>query len=277
MKAQALNLRMKSSAPASGIRKMRLENLRDQRYYLAVPEDSDTHHVIVLVHGISRKARLLIESIWPLVQGKGVTLIAPLFEKDRCSDYQRLGRAGKGPRADLAVICMLNEVGRLTGWTGHKAMFCGHSAGAQFVQRFMFAHPQWVARAALSGAGCYTFPCQEQYPGGIRLTRRLPGVRFEPLRFLRVPAAVFVGREDTVRDATLNCLPKIDRQQGRNRLERARKWVMEMDRAARNLGLSSQIELFEIEEIGHDYCQAVQVGLLNNCVVDWLLGHQHVT
>ncbi len=259
-----------------GIREMRLESLHDQRYFLAVPEGSDTRQVLVLMHGISRNAKLLIESIWPLVQGRGIALVAPLFEEKRCRDYQRLGRSGKGPRADLAVTSILSEVRRLTGWTGHKAMFFGHSAGAQFVQRFMFAHPQLVERAALSGAGWYTFPRDEDFPLGIRPTPLLPGIGFEPLRFLRVPAAVFIGLEDTVRDDSLNRSRKIDRQQGRTRLERARKWVRKMNATSQKLGLSSEVGLFEIEKIGHDYNQAVEMALLNERVIDWLLSQQEV-
>ncbi len=259
---------------ALGIREIRLAGLQDQRYYLAEPNDSDTRQVLVLMHGISRNAKLLIESFSPLVQGKGITLVAPLFEEQRCRDYQRLGRSGKGPRADLAITSILSEVTSLTGWNGHKAMFFGHSAGAQLVQRFMFAHPQLVDRAALSGAGWYTFPRDEEYPLGIRPTPLLPGVCFEPLRFLRVPAAVFIGLEDTVRDESLNCSRKIDHQQGRTRLDRARKWVRKMNMASRKLGLSSEVDLFEIEAIGHDYNQAVEMALLNERVIDWLLGPQ---
>jgi len=278
MNTRACNYPGGFPAPGSGIQEMRLDNLPDQRYYLAVPGDtSERSRVLVLVHGISRGALLLMESFWPLVRDRGVILVAPLFEEKRCSDYQRLGRSGKGPRVDLAVKCILGEVSALTGWSGNKALFFGHSAGAQFAQRFLFAHPQSVERAALSSAGCYTFPSDDPYPAGIQPTTLLPDIRFEPLRFLRVPAAVFIGREDTLRDETLNCSRKIDRQQGRNRLERARRWVAAMNRKSVKLGLPSKVDLFEFDEMGHDYGQAAQVGLLNECVVNWLLGQNRVT
>lgn len=259
-----------SHTPAFSIRKMRLGNLPQQRYYLARPDGRDSGRVLVLMHGISRNVKMFIESVCPLVQGMGITLVAPLFEKGRCRDYQRLGRNGEGPRSDLALDAILSEVSELTGWTGGKAYFYGHSAGAQFVQRYLFAHPQRVERAALSAAGWYTFPDKHDYPFGIRSTPDLPGIDFEPARFLRVPAAVFIGLRDTLRDEALNVSGRIDRQQGRNRLERARHWVKAMQKAAREQGLPAQTELFEIDGMGHDHAEAIEVGQLNQRVLKWL-------
>lgn len=257
-------------ASSGGIRKLRLDNLNAQRYYLARPNGLKAEQVLVLVHGISRHARQFIETVYPLVRNTGITLVAPLFEKGRCSDFQRLGRSGKGPRSDLALNAILSEVRRLTGWTGRKAFFYGHSAGAQFVQRYLFAHPQRVARAALSAAGWYTLPGRHAYPLGIRPSTQLPGLGFEPSRFLRVPAAVFVGLEDTLRDEALNVSWRIDRWQGTNRLERARNWVQAMHEAALKHGLPPRTELFELAGVGHDHRQAVEAGRLNHRVLEWL-------
>lgn len=255
---------------ACNVRHMRLKNLPQQRYYLARPDGRDSGRVLVLVHGISRNAKMFIESIGSLVQGMGVTLVAPVFEKSRCKDYQRLGRNGHGPRSDLALEAILSEVNQLSGRSGGKAWFYGHSAGAQFVQRYLFAHPQRVERAALSAAGWYTFPHDLDYPFGICPTPDLPGIDFEPARFLRVPTAVFIGLEDTSRDEALNVSRRVDRAQGRTRLERARNWVSAMQTAARERALPTRTELFEVESMGHDHATAIEVAHLNQRVLQWL-------
>ncbi len=256
---------------AGGVHKIRLRGMRKQRYYLAVPECRQTDHVIVLVHGISRNVQWLIESFWPLVRERRIALVAPLFTESSHKDFQRLGRSGQGPRADLAVNAILAEVSGLTGWSASKAFFFGHSGGAQFVQRYLFAHPQRVIRAALSAAGWYTFPVDNKYPFGIRETTDLPGVHFEPQRFLRIPTAVFIGLEDTVRDESLNCSRRIDQLQGANRLERARNWVDAMEQASHSHGLAPCVKLIEVPGVSHDYAKAVKAGQLNQQAFAWLL------
>jgi len=263
-----------TGALAAGIHEIRLRGMQRQRYYLAVPESRQTDNIIVLVHGISRKVQWLVESFWPLVREHRIALVAPLFTESKHKDFQRLGRSGKGPRADLALEAILNEARGLTGWRGSKAYFFGHSAGAQFVQRYMFAHPQRVHRAALSAAGCYTFPIDRNYPSGIRKASGLPGVHFEPMRFLRVPTAVFVGLEDTARDGSLNCSPQVDRMQGTNRLQRARNWVQAMQQAATEHGLKPAVKLIELDGISHDYTRAVIAGDLHRRALTWLLSEQ---
>ncbi len=268
---QPSDSRTNGSSMKAGISKMKLGGMSKLHYYLAVPESGKVDEVVVLVHGISRNIQWLVESFWPLARNRRVALVAPLFAESTFRDFQRLGRNGRGPRADLAIQAILAEVRETTGWHKSRAFFFGHSAGAQFVQRYMFAHPQRVARAALSAAGCYTFPVDRSYPAGIGSATSLPGIHFEPARFLRVPTAVFVGQEDTTRDGSLNCSRKVDSLQGTNRLQRARNWVRAMATAGREQGLEPQVELFELPGISHDYAQAVKSGQLNQKALAWLL------
>ena len=250
---------------------MAYRGMREHKYYLAIPDGGHVKQGIVLVHGISRNVKPLLESFWPLVRHLGIALLAPLFSESVYKDFQRLGRVGRGPRADIALNSMLAEAASVSRWRLDKAFYFGHSAGAQFVQRFMIAHPQQVKKAALSAAGWYTFPVETDYPAGIRRVACLPDVAFEPRRFLRVPTAVFIGLEDTLRDKSLNRSRKIDRQQGRNRLERARKWVSAMQNAAHLHAMAPLTELFEIAGISHDYSTAVESAGLSQQVLAWFL------
>jgi pimeloyl-ACP methyl ester carboxylesterase len=88
----------------------------------------------------------------------GVVLVAPLFPKDRFGDYQRLGRNGRGERADQALNRILTEVGFLTGANIDKLYMFGYSGGGQFVHRYAMAYPQRTARIVVAAAGWYTFP-----------------------------------------------------------------------------------------------------------------------
>ena len=256
-----------SSRLTPGIHEMQLQG---STYFLAAPECEQVDQVIVLVHGVSRNVKGLIESFWPLIRKSRIALLAPRFDVSNYRDFQRLGRSGKGPRADLALIAMLSELKLMTGWPTDKVLMFGHSAGAQFVQRFLFAHPNRVIKAALSAAGCYTFPVNRNYPAGIQISSELPGVHFEPQRFLRIPTAVFIGLEDTLRDESLNRSRRVDKQQGTTRLERARRWVQAMQKASAKHGLKRTCELFEITGVCHDYPKAVSSAQLNQWVFVWL-------
>lgn len=271
MTISAQTLRTSPAATTRDIQLISLKQFPGQRYYLAGQHPSKTAKVLVLVHGIARNAELIIRTFWKTAKDQNLILVAPLFDRENCTDYQRLGRNGKGPRADLSLKCILHDVAARTGWQGKRAAFFGHSAGAQFVHRYMFAHPQTVACAALSAAGWYTFPSNKVFPRGIQPTRKLPDLHFEPSRFLRIPTAVFVGLEDVIRDETLNAGPALDRQQGVNRLERARNWVRAMQVSAQRMNLPSRLELFELEKVGHDFEQAVWISGLHQRVIEWTL------
>ena len=110
----------------------------------------------------------------------GVILVAPLFPKDRFCDYQRLGREGRGERADHALNRILAEVRLLTGTDINRLYMFGYSGGGQFVHRYALAYPERMARIVIAAAGWYTFPDQNvNYPRGIKKAKGLPDIHFE--------------------------------------------------------------------------------------------------
>ncbi len=239
------------------------------RFYL--PEQPDAARVLVLLHGISRNAEELIKAFLPAARAAGYLLIAPTFEAHVCPDYQRLGRWGKGPRIDFMLQAILENVGSMAGLTITRADWFGFSAGAQLAHRFAFAYPQRVRKLALGAAGWYTLPTARRYPQGLRLQGELPGVVFQPERFLRCPVRVFVGDGDTERDESLNTSRRIDKSQGLNRLQRAENWVCQMNHKARQRGLPAPVDLDIMPAVGHSFGQACQRYDLPEKIVDWLL------
>ena len=49
-------------------------------------------------------------------------LVAPLFAAEQHPDYQRLGRVGRGKRADIALNLIVAEVAAITGASAER--FC---------------------------------------------------------------------------------------------------------------------------------------------------------
>ena len=246
-----------------------------QEYLLHLPASNVANApVLVTVHGISRNAIEQARAFSLLSRTRGAVLVAPVFTAAMHADYQRLGRTGRGMRADWLLQNILDEVAALTGADVSQHFLLGVSGGAQFAHRYAMAHPHRVQRAAIVAAGWYTFPDPAQrFPYGIRAVRTLPGVNFDPEQFLRVPMNVFVGRKDTG-SANVRRTERVDAQQGTNRVERARRWVAAMREASRSFGLDARVTLTEVAGADHSFNALVSRGNLIERVDSMLIESQ---
>ena len=233
-----------------------------QSYYVYVPGKGGAEApLLVVVHGISRNAEAQADAFPKLCEKYGVVMAVPVFGVDS-RDYQRLGRSGRGPRADAALDAVVDEVALRTGCKASSFSLFGFSGGAQFAHRYVLAHPHRIARAVVVGSGWYTFPNpRARYPYGIRRSPELPGVRFDPEEFLRVPITVMVGERDTETSA-VRSTPRVNRQQGTTRVERATRWVQAMRDAAEAHGLEPLVTLETIPDGEHDFGSLIKSGKL---------------
>jgi pimeloyl-ACP methyl ester carboxylesterase len=228
--------------------------------------------VFVTVHGLSRNFEEHARLFAPFCESFGVTLVAPCFVEPQFKDYQRLGRMGRGMRADQALDTLLEEVLAATGIPAEPFHLFGFSGGAQFAHRYTMAHPERVAHAVIGASGWYTFPDRdERYPYGLRRGRSLRELRFEPKRLLRVPMTVMVGEHD-VTNADLRRTRRVNRQQGLNRKERARNWVRAMRAAARVYRLKPRVELELLPCGDHAFATLMQNAALGERVFNRLYG-----
>jgi pimeloyl-ACP methyl ester carboxylesterase len=234
-----------------------------QSYYVYVPgAGGQGAQLFVVVHGISRNAQVQAYAFPELCEKFGVVMAVPVFGVES-RDYQRLGRSGRGPRADAALDAVVEEVAMRTGCKASSFHMFGFSGGAQFAHRYTLAHPHRVNRLVVVGSGWYTFPDpRARFPYGIRRSPELPGVRFDPEEFLRVPITVMVGERDTETPQSLRNSPRVNRQQGRTRVERAKRWVEAMREAAQIRGLDPLVTLETIPNGQHDFASLMKSGSL---------------
>lgn len=227
--------------------------------------------LFVAVHGIRRGDKNQASQFAPYIDSIGGVLVAPLFPKKRFPDYQRLGRLGRGLRADLAFKRILADVGDLLGTAFPELVMFGYSGGGQFVHRYAMANPRQVKRVAIAAPGWFTFPDMSQpYPRGIGRTSTITDLFFDPARFLNVPALVLVGEKDVLQDANLNTNRKIDSQQGGNRLDRARRWIAAMTAAAQRFQLPTPYRLEVLNGCGHSFNECMQIGNMGHNVINFL-------
>lgn len=261
------------SLPAGRVVSMTLRVPSRQRYYLYIPRRiTQPGRLFVTVHGISRNALEHAERFAPLAEQQGVVLVAPRFGRQRFGSYQRLAPDAKGRRPDRLMDAIVAEVRELLALPDGKLYLFGFSGGGQFVHRYAMAHPARVARVVVGAAGWYTFPDPRvRYPRGLQFrSAELP--RLDDLGFLQVPMAVVVGGDDIERDPALNQAPRIDRQQGRDRCDRGRRWVAAMQQAAQARGLSTRYRFESLPGVGHDFTRAMELGGMGEVVFDYLFG-----
>jgi poly(3-hydroxybutyrate) depolymerase len=244
-----------------------------QEYFLYVPSTGGSGApLLVAIHGISRNSREQAKRFSDLAETHGVVLVAPHFSEDRFSDYQRLGREGRGTRADLALANIVEEVAWLTKAATTQFYLFGFSGGAQFAHRYAMGYPDRVAGAVIAAAGWYTFPdAQQRFPYGIRPNKELPKVRFDPEEFLRIPFTVIVGEHDTEADGVRRT-ERVDTQQGTTRIDRARNWVAAMQRAAQTFGLPTLVAFQMIRGGSHSFEDLMDHSAFGEQVFESLFG-----
>lgn len=244
-----------------------------QAYLLYVPASRNAElPLVVSIHGTARNADAHARLLSAYAEIYGVVLLAPHFSASEYGDYQRLGRNGRGRRADLALNRMVAEVCALTGAPPERLHLFGFSGGAQFAHRYAMAYPHRIACAVIANAGWYTFPDPEvSFPQGIRSTRKLPGLRFDAEAFLRVRMTVLVGTEGQRRSPPRQSA-RLDREQGVTRLERARNWVAAMQAAGQAIGVAPQVSCEELPGRIRSFRSAVLRGGLADRVFEAMFG-----
>lgn len=251
-------------------RVIRMELTQDPSlvYYLYLPRKlQQPARLFVTVHGISRNAREHARRFAPYAEKEGVILIAPSFKRKRFPGYQRLDENDVGLSPASALDQIVEEVRLLTGSPQSKLYLFGFSGGGQFVHRYVMRYPQRVAKAAIGGAGWYTFPDPKaRFPMGLRQRADDDQPAINPEQFLRVPVSVLVGDLDDQRDDALNKSPRIDRQQGNNRLERGQRWIEAMQASARLRGFQTEFRFVPLHGVAHDFTKAMTRGNMGELV-----------
>jgi poly(3-hydroxybutyrate) depolymerase len=193
---EAAKIRIKVDSPA-GI---------EQNIYLTRPVHlAGDRPVVFVMHGVGRNAEEYRDQWHELAIEHDFLLVVPEFSKRQFpgSGAYNLGNvfdaAGKvRPVAEWsfsAIEPIFDEVRRRFGMTTKAYAIYGHSAGAQFVHRFLYHVPNArVTRAVLANAGWYTMPVYNvAYPYGLRNSVVSSA---DLASVLRMPVTVLLGEQD---------------------------------------------------------------------------------
>ena len=235
-------------------------------------QDNAANTALIIAHGMPGEDETAVEASevfikrWTAFADEHkLVLIAPAFDEAR---YRKAyggyrGLFGRDIGADAFVERLVEFERTKTEINEQSLLLYGHSAGGQFVCRFVLQHPDRVRAAVLSAPGRYAFPDPNApWPYGMgRFERTLhwggsgPNARKreivkpDPRSFLRAatkPIAVVVGGRD------LEPQPRRPAHHGANRIELARQWVREMNALAKSHDEKSRLRGMIVPKIGHN-------------------------
>jgi len=178
--------------------------------------------VLFVIHGVGRNASEYLADWVTLAERHRFLLVAPEFSKaefpgEEAFNSGNLFDSAGQPRPreqwSFSVIEPLFDAVRARfGGTRGEYFLYGHSAGAQFVQRFLYFVPESrAARAVAANAGWYMLPELERaFPYGLQGT---PADAAALRRALAFPLTVLLGEADTdAHHQSLRRTPEADEQ-----------------------------------------------------------------
>ena len=216
--------------------------------------------VVFVMHGMKRNADEYREQWHELAMEHDFLLVVPEFTSEDFPGSRgyalgnRVDEAGRPLPAKessyAAIEPLFDDVRRRFSLDAKTYAIYGHSAGAQFVHRFLFYEPgARISRAVLANAGWYMMPDSGiEYPYGLAGSD-VPRERVEQV--LAMPVTVLLGESDIdTEDPGLRRTPEA-LAQGAFRLERGRAYF-EMARAwSEANGSPFGWQLVTVPNVGH--------------------------
>lgn len=204
-------------------------------FVVAPPKIDKRTKIIVVMHGQLRGAVRYLESWREWASKNNYLAIAPQFDEANWKDSRsyNLGNLFTQGEAEgvikpasqwtfTIVGDIFKKIRGEFGIADKKFDIWGHSAGGQFVHRFLFYKPDAPVRTAISAnAGWYTTPeLETAFPYGWKHPQ-FSFTETDLKRYTQIRLVIMRGTSDTGIDDQVRTTPEANRQ-GRNRFERAK-------------------------------------------------------
>lgn len=217
--------------------------------------------VIFVFHGVQRDADRYIGEWIDLAAKEQLIIVVPEFRRDAFPGargynhgnlFDAKGKPTPAGERSFALIEPLFDALRLKhGLTRTSYWMFGHSAGAQFVHRFvMTGHARRAERVISANAGSYMMPdARVDWPFG---TRGLPDGLWDARAAYAAPMTLLLGTADN--DPNYPSLPRDAEAmaQGPHRLARGQKFFAAAMADAARQGIAFQWNCALAPGIGHD-------------------------
>ena len=220
--------------------------------------------IVLLMHGVGRNARGYRDNWIELAERHVLLIVAPEFSKKNFprswtyafgnvmarEDGRTVGPNPESKWSFHVIDRIFNSVRAATGSKRTTFTLFGHSAGAQFVHRYMtFTGGPRVDLAIAANAGWYTMPVDDvKFPYGLKGTG-LTEAGLGGLFAKRV--VILLGEADVVQDRNFRTTARAMRQGG-SRLARGKFYFATARRVAEKLGVPFNWRLAFAPGVAHD-------------------------
>ena len=229
-------------------------------YYVLPDTVTSETPVVFVMHGVNRDADRYRDEWTDLARKHGFIAVVPQFGK---KDFpgsrgyntgyfsERDGTVRARSQWSFAAIePLFDDVRKRFGTAVPAYAIYGHSAGAQFVHRFVLFMPEArISRAVAANAGWYTMPDPAiQFPYGLG---GAPVDEASLRAALGKPVTVLLGTADVDRsDPDLRKTPEADAQ-GPHRFARGQRFFSEAQAAATQRAVPFAWNLITVPGVGH--------------------------
>ncbi|WP_324826780.1 hypothetical protein [Qipengyuania zhejiangensis] len=211
---------------------------------------------IVVIHGANRNLQFTLDTWLPLAQSIGFMPVIPHFtHRSFGGDKFALGGVRRGFPAERsafrAIEPMFDALRAETGLRRTRYSLFGHSAGAQFVERFLlFNREARAARTVLSMAGWYTLPNERlPWPYG---THDVAIDEGDFASLFERECSLVLGENDDDPYADQLRRSSLAKSQGRHRLERGQHFFSVAREFARERSLPFNWAMRILPDAKHD-------------------------
>ena len=202
----------------------------DVFYHLPKTINNDTK-ILFVVHGNTRNADDYLNSWIRLTKDKNIAIFAPHFKRSSFISFNTLQMStSNGKIRTDTDLYLHNSIDTLFKYIKTKFKLndklydiYGHSAGAQFVHRYLLMsdNPS-VNKAVAANAGWYTFLNGADFPYGVK-NPPISLTDSNVKKFLSTNLYILIGTNDIDVDSSIN-KSKGAQKQGINRLQRAKNF-----------------------------------------------------
>ena len=231
----------------------------DLDVYYHLPEIiNDETKVLFVIHGNSRNADNYLNTWIKLAKDKNYAIFAPHFKRSQFISFNTLQMSTSSGRirneANLylnnSIDLLFDHIKPLFDLSQDSYDIYGHSAGAQFVHRYLlFSNSPKVNRAVAANAGWYTFLDGSNFPYGINN----PPIDFNSqnvINFLNMDLHIHIGSADTDISSSVNQSEGANNQ-GLNRFQRANNFFNYTTKIVEKNDLNYNWSFLVVEGVAH--------------------------